>query len=77
MVGEKAAALWDEASDAVYDSFRQNGIEIVDADPELEMAMRKAAEPLTEAWEERTRKAGIDADAALKFYKDRVTELTR
>ena len=52
-------------------------IEIVDADASLETAFMDAAKPITANWVEKATEAGIDAEAALAFYKKRLAELNQ
>ncbi|RMH50145.1 MAG: hypothetical protein D6686_06695, partial [Alphaproteobacteria bacterium] len=74
-VGMRAAETWDRISQQVYDSFDELGIKVVKADPSLENALREAAKPVVAAWIEKAKAEGIDAEAALAFYKARVAEL--
>lgn len=76
-VGMTASGLWDSVSAGVYAQFDELGIERIPADPALEAALVEAAQPITAAWKEKAKAAGIDADAALDFYKQRVAELNK
>lgn len=76
-VGMVASATWDSVSSGVYATFDELNIEVVDADPGLESAFMDAAKPITAAWLAKTNAAGIDADAALAFYKQRLAELNK
>lgn len=76
-VGMVATNLWDTVSADVYSRFGELGISVVDADPELEATLVAAAGPITNAWKESAKAAGIDADAALEFYRQRLAELTK
>ncbi|MEO4039989.1 hypothetical protein AAFN47_00100 [Hoeflea sp. CAU 1731] len=76
-VGMVATGLWDSVSADVYSRFDDLGIEVVDADPELEATLIEAAGPTTQAWKDKAKAAGIDADAALDFYRARVKELSK
>lgn len=76
-IGMKAAAKWDAVGESVFATFDDVGIEIVDADPAFEQALVDAAKPITEAWKAKTNEAGIDADAALAFYQERLAELIK
>jgi len=73
-VGMTASAKWDSVSKGVYERFDELGIKVVEADPSLEKALMDAAVPLTEAWKARAKKAGIDGEAALAHYQQRVAE---
>lgn len=76
VLGAMAGRQWDETSAAVFAQFEELGIDIVDADPTLEQALRDAAVPITAAWIEKATSEGIDAQGALDFYRARVQELT-
>jgi hypothetical protein len=71
-----AGGVWDRNASEVYATFPDLGIPMVDADPALEQALRDAAVPITAKWIETATAAGIDAQAALDFYTNRVVELT-
>ena len=75
-VGMAAAQLWYDVSEEVHASFGDLGINIVDVDPALEEALIAASEPIIATWKERAKAAGIDGDAALAFYKQRLAELS-
>ena len=75
-VGMAAAQLWYDVSEDVHASFGDLGINIVDVDPALEEALVAASEPIIASWKERAEAAGIDGDAALAFYKQRLAELS-
>ena len=76
-VGMVATGLWDSVSADVYSRFDELGISVVEADPALEATLVEAAGPITQAWKDKAMSAGIDADAALTFYRDRVKELSK
>lgn len=76
-LGKSAAREWDVESAAVISAFPDDGIVTVEADPTLEQALRDAAAPITEKWIDDATKAGIDAQAALDFYTNRVQELMK
>jgi TRAP-type C4-dicarboxylate transport system substrate-binding protein len=71
-----AGAVWDRNAAAVYATFPELGIPMVDADPSLEQALKDAAAPITAKWIEAATAAGIDAQGALDFYINRVAELS-
>ena len=75
-VGLSAAQLWYDVSEAVHTDFGNLGIEIFDADPALEAALVAVSEPIVAAWKERANAAGIDGEAALKFYVGRLADLS-
>ena len=72
-----ASGLWDSVSADVYSRFDELGISVHAADPALEARLVEAAAPITEAWKEQARAAGIDADAALSFYRERAKTLSQ
>ena len=74
-IGMVATGLWDSVSADVYSRFDELGISTHDADPALETTLREAAAPITAAWTEKANAAGIDGEAALAFYRQRVKEL--
>ncbi|MEM8540949.1 MAG: hypothetical protein AAGF25_08325, partial [Pseudomonadota bacterium] len=76
-IGMAASAKWDEVSASVYAKFDELGITTVDAAPDLEEAFMNAAKPITAAWKAKATEAGIDAEAALAFYQERLAELTK
>lgn len=76
-IGMVATGLWDSVSADVYSRFDELGISVVDADPALEATLVDAAGPITQAWKDKAKAAGIDADAALDFYRTRVKELSQ
>jgi TRAP-type C4-dicarboxylate transport system substrate-binding protein len=76
-IGMTASAKWDSVSAGVYARFGELGISVHDADASLEQALMNAAEPVTGAWKAKANAAGIDADAALAFYEQRVAEISK
>lgn len=76
-LGMKAAQKWDDVAEAVYSQFDELGISVHDVDPALEEAFVKASEPVRQGWIKRASDAGIDAEAALAFYIQRVGELSK
>ena len=75
-LGMKAAQKWDDVGASVFAQFDELGITVHDVDPALEEAFVKAAEPVRQGWIKRATEAGIDAQAALDFYIQRVDELS-
>lgn len=65
----KFGARWDAQSIAVESDLDGVGIEVVQADPAFETALRDASGFVTEGWLKAAGEAGIDAQAALDFYK--------
>ena len=76
-VGMAASAMWDKVSDGVYAKFDELGIKVVDADPALEAALVAGGKPITDAWIAKSKEAGVDAEAALAFYEQRLAELNK
>lgn len=76
-LGTAFGAKWDAVASSVYASFEKLGIPVFDADPAFEKAFVDAAAPQTAAWIAKAKKGGIDAEAALAFYKQRVAELSK
>jgi TRAP-type C4-dicarboxylate transport system substrate-binding protein len=67
---EKVAAPWaDFEHDGIAKLKAQPGQDVYDITPAQLLQWQKAAEPLTAQWAEGAKKAGIDADAALKELK--------
>ena len=77
VLGMAAAQSWDTQTQAVFDSFAQEDIAVVDANPSLEAALHEAAVPIVEKWKADATAAGIDAEAALAFYRQRLADLTK
>lgn len=75
--GKTVAAKWDSVGAEVFATFDELGIEVVDADPAFEQAFVDASVPVAKAWVEKANAAGIDADAALAYYQQRVGELSK
>ncbi|WP_323765753.1 hypothetical protein [Marinovum sp.] len=72
VLGAIAGARWKSATDAAVEDYAEAGIEVVAADPAFEQALIEAAAPVTEDWLKRAGDAGIDAQAALDFYRSQV-----
>ena len=75
--GMHAAQMWDDAAERVFGQFADLGIATYDVDPGLEAAFVAAAAPIEAAWVVKATAAGIDGQAALDFYKQRVIELSK
>lgn len=67
-------AAWDASSAEAEAEYGDADIEVVDADPAFEAALIEASAFVTEKWLEDAGGAGIDAQAALDFYKARSAE---
>lgn len=65
---------WDEANEEAFGLFEEAGISIVDADPAFEKDFTEAASFVSEKWMKDAAAAGIDAEAALDFYKTKIEE---
>ena len=72
--GAKAGAAWDSVGAAVYATFDDLGIAMVDADPAFEAALKNSAKPITAKW---LSEAGPNSAQALEYYKKRVVELSK
>lgn len=77
VLGMAAARNWDETATVILASFPDEGIDVVDAGPDLEAALREAAVPITEKWIADATAAGIDAAGAMEFYKSRLADLSK
>lgn len=75
--GTVAGGAWDSIAESVYATFPEEGITVHEIDPGLEQAFMDAAKPIEAGWVKRATEAGIDAEAALAFYKQRVDELSK
>ncbi|WP_323763281.1 hypothetical protein [Marinovum sp.] len=65
---------WDASSAEAEAEYGNEGIEVVDADPAFEAALIEASAFVTEKWLKDASAAGIDAQAALDFYKAQSAE---
>ncbi len=75
--GMTAAAAWDRTAKEVYATFADAGITVHEIDPAFEAAFEAAAAPIHAGWIKRATDAGIDAQAAFDFYRQRVGELSK
>lgn len=73
----KFAKGWSESTASAFKEFKTNGIQIVKADPAFEKAFIEASSSINQKWLEDTKKAGLDAEGILKFYKQRLKELSQ
>ena len=69
-------ASWDAENDSAEAAYADAGISILQADPAFEQALIDASGFVTEKWLEDAAAAGIDAAAALEFYRSRLAALT-
>ena len=76
-IGMVATGLWDSVSADVYSRFDELGITVHQGDEALFQTLQDAAAPITAAWAEKANAAGIDAEAALAFYRNRAQELSQ
>lgn len=65
---------WDASSARAEAEYADVGIEVIEADPAFEAALVEASAFVTEQWLTDAAAAGIDAEAALEFYKSRLAE---
>ncbi|WP_302140072.1 TRAP transporter substrate-binding protein DctP [Halomonas alkalicola] len=63
---------WDREQAESVERAVGNGVEFIEAPDELYEAMREASEPLVNNWLAEAAALGIDAEAALAFYQERV-----
>lgn len=75
-LGMKFGSSWDQQNADAEAGFAEAGITIVEADPAFQKALVDAAVPITKKWIADATAAGIDAQGALDFYKQRVSELS-
>jgi TRAP-type C4-dicarboxylate transport system substrate-binding protein len=79
--GEEIAKLskaWDDREAAAYARAKQEGrVQITTASPELVADLKKAWAFLQDEWIANAAKRNVDGRAALKFYFDTVTELSK
>ena len=76
VLGMAAAQKWDDVGASVFARFDELGIEVYEVDPALEEAFVEASKPIVDGWIKKATEAGIDAQGALDFYKQRVAELS-
>lgn len=76
--GEELAAnfgaSWDVQNREAEAGYEEAGITVVAADPIFEAALREASAFVTEGWLASATEAGIDAQAALDFYKAQLAD---
>lgn len=76
VLGKKFGEAWDQQNESAEAGFAEAGITVVQADPAFEKALMDAGAPITKGWLAAATEAGIDAQAALDFYKQRLSELS-
>lgn len=69
VLGAQFGASWDAENAAAEAAYADAGLEVVQADPAFEQALVDASRFVTEKWLKDAAAAGIDAQAALDFYK--------
>ncbi|MEQ3626245.1 MAG: hypothetical protein ABNH26_13585 [Celeribacter sp.] len=67
---------WDAENAAAEAGYSDAGLDVVPADPAFEAALVEASAFVTEGWINAATEAGIDAEAALEFYKSQLTAAT-
>ena len=75
VLGAQFGERWNAAAAEAEAAYADEGITVVDADPAFEAALIEASAFVTETWLKDAETAGIDAAAALDFYKSRLAEL--
>lgn len=73
-LGETFGARWDKAAAAAVAAYADAGIEVVEADPAFEDALKEASAFVTAGWLKAATEAGIDAQGALDFYRSQLTQ---
>lgn len=74
VLGAAFGARWNNAAAGAEASYADAGIDVVEADPAFEAALVEASGFVTEGWLKTAGEAGIDAAAALDFYKSQLAE---
>ncbi|MGJ8531418.1 MAG: hypothetical protein ACSHYC_04490 [Alphaproteobacteria bacterium] len=72
-----AAQHWMEADQTALEEFKEAEIEIIEADPAFEAALREASGFVAENWIAKANEAGIDGQGAYDYYVKRVQELSK
>lgn len=76
VLGASFGQAWNAAAATAEAAYADAGIEVVDADPAFETAMREASAFVTEGWLKAADAAGIDGSGALEFYKSQLAAAT-
>lgn len=76
VLGASFGKRWNDAAAVAVAAYADEGIEVIDADPAFEQALIEASAFVTEEWIADATAAGIDAAAALEFYKSRLAAPT-
>lgn len=74
VLGAAFGARWDKAAAEAVEAYAEAGIEVVPADPGFEAALMEASAFVTAGWLEAAGGAGLDAQAALDFYKAQLAQ---
>ena len=74
VLGAAFGARWNKAAAAAEAVYADEGITVVAADPAFEAALVEASGFVTEGWLKKAGDAGIDAAAALDFYKSQLAD---
>lgn len=74
VLGALFGARWDKAAESAEAAFVEAGMDIIDADPAFESALREASVFVTEEWIKTATEAGINAVEALDFYRSTLDE---
>lgn len=74
VLGAAFGARWNKAAAGAEAAYAEGGIEVVDADPAFESALVEASAFITAGWLKDAGASGIDAQAALDFYKSEIAK---
>lgn len=74
VLGAKFGAAWDAQNAAAEASYSEHGLEVVQADPAFEAALKDAAKFVTVGWLKSATEAGIDAQGAMDFYQSKIAQ---
>ena len=69
-----AGKAWDAADQVGLDAMKQNGNSIKTASPQLVAEIKAATKDIEADWVKRASAKGVDAEAALKFFREKVKE---
>jgi TRAP-type C4-dicarboxylate transport system substrate-binding protein len=72
VLGAAFGKRWDEAAAQGEAAYESAGVQVVTADPAFEQALKDASAFVTEGWLKDAGAAGIDAQAALEFYRSQL-----
>lgn len=71
-LARRIGAAFDEANSATRARFEKKGVKFVAPGPDFVAELTPLGQPLVEAWKEKARAKGVDADAAIDFYKAQI-----